>query len=230
MEDRILIVDDEKSITDSVSYAFRREGYLVESASNGIEALDKIRSFKPKIIIMDIMMPKLNGYEVLKRIDKTSDIGVIFLTAKSDIVDKVVGLELGADDYIVKPFDIREIVARVNSLSRRLIKSNEVESKANIIEIESLKIMEEYRKVTIEGNVIELTQKEYELLVLLLKNPEKVYSRDELLDRIWGLEYIGGTRTVDIHIQRVRKKLGDRFQSLIQTVHGIGYKCISYEK
>jgi DNA-binding response OmpR family regulator len=224
MEDRILVVDDEKSITDAIVYGLRREGYKTEAVYNGEEALRKIKDFQPLIIILDIMMPKLSGLEVLKRIHNTDEYGIVLLTAKNDIIDKVLGLELGADDYITKPFDIRELLARVKSLIRRLQKVSQPVPQESIV-IGEMKIIIEQRKVEIKGEEIPLTPKEFDLLALLSTNVRKVFTRDELLDVIWGIEYIGGTRTVDIHVRRVRQKLG-AYENLLQTVHGVGYKVV----
>ncbi|WFD10203.1 response regulator transcription factor [Tepidibacter hydrothermalis] len=225
MEERILVVDDEKSIADLIAYAFKKENYSVETAYNGEEALNKIKSFNPNVIIIDIMMPKMDGFEVCRKLDNREDLGIVMLTSKSDIVDKVLGLELGADDYITKPFDIREIIARVKSLLRRLNKSSS-KSEDKDIQIKDLKVLLKQRKVLIKGEEIEFTPKEFNLLVLLLSNLDRVYTREELLDLIWGMEYIGGTRTVDIHIQRLRKKLNKPYENIIQTVYRVGYKAI----
>jgi len=225
MEEKILVVDDEKSIADVIAYAFKREGYIVEKAYDGEEALNKIQIFNPHIVIIDVMMPKMNGFEVCRKLDNRENIGIVMLTAKSDIVDKVVGLELGADDYITKPFDIREIIARVKSLIRRLNKHCN-QSEDTDIQAKDLKVRIKQRKVIIKGEELELTPKEFDLLVLLFTHFDRVYTRDELLDLIWGMEYIGGTRTVDIHIQRLRKKLGKPYDKIIQTVYRVGYKAV----
>jgi two-component system, OmpR family, alkaline phosphatase synthesis response regulator PhoP len=224
MEDRILVVDDEKSIADAIVYGLRREGYHVESAYNGEEALKKIKDIRPLVIILDLMMPKLNGFEVLKRIQNTDEHGIVLLTAKNDIVDKILGLELGADDYITKPFDMRELIARVKSLIRRLQKTIQDESQNIIIE-GALKIILDQRKVVVKDEELDLTPKEFDLLALLASHPGRVFTRDELLDKIWGMEYIGGTRTVDIHVRRVRQKLGS-YEDILHTVHGVGYKVL----
>ncbi len=225
MEEKILVVDDEKSIADLITYAFKREGYSVETAYNGEEALNKIQNFKPHILIIDVMMPKMNGFEVCRKLDNRENLGIVMLTAKSDIVDKVLGLELGADDYITKPFDIREVIARVKSLMRRLNKSSN-ESEGEEIKIKDLQVLLKQRKVIVKGEPLELTPKEFDLLVLLLSNLDRVYTREQLLDLIWGMEYIGGTRTVDIHIQRLRKKLHKPYEDIIQTVYRVGYKAV----
>ncbi|WJE17838.1 response regulator transcription factor (plasmid) [Bacillus cereus] len=230
MEEKVLVVDDEKSIADAIAYAFKREGYSVEIAYDGEEALNKIVTFKPHVVILDVMMPKMNGYDVCKKIGDKENLGIVMLTAKNDIVDKVLGLELGADDYIVKPFDIREILARVKSLLRRLTK-NVNESEAEEIKIKDIRVILKHRKVLIKEEELELTPKEFDLIAILLSNLNRVFTREELLDLIWGIEYFGGTRTVDIHIQRIRKKLQEPYQDIIQTVYRVGYKAVgeSYE-
>lgn len=225
MKEKILIVDDESNIANLIAYAFEREGYSTETAYDGEEALNKIKTFNPNLMIIDAMMPKIDGFEVCKRLFDRKNLGIIMLTAKNDIVDKVLGLELGADDYITKPFDIREVIARSKSLIRRLNKSCNEPDIADI-QISNLKIIAKQRKVMIKGDLIELTPKEFDLMYLLLSNLDRVYTRDELLDRVWGMEYIGGTRTVDIHIQRLRKKLGKTYEDIIQTVYRVGYKAI----
>lgn len=222
MNKRILVVDDEKSIVDAIGYAFRREGYEVEVAYDGEEALQKVSTFNPQVLILDVMMPRMNGLEVCKKLEGRTNLGVILLTAKGDIVDKVLGLELGADDYLTKPFDVRELQARVNALVRRLEKVSPVP--ADFMEVGQLSLHLAQRKVLRAGQEIDLTPKEFDLLAQLLTHQERVYTRDELLDLVWGMDYFGGTRTVDIHIQRLRKKLGEPYQKLLQTVHGVGYK------
>ncbi|QKE73657.1 response regulator transcription factor [Arthrobacter citreus] len=229
MQGKVLIVDDEKSIVDPLTYAFRREGYDVESAFNGKEALEKISTFNPDILISDIMMPVMNGLDLCKQIGNKNGLGIILLTAKDDIIDRVLGLEFGADDYITKPFDIRELIARTRSLLRRLKKQSSPDENKTI-SINKLQVIPSQRKVVIDGTNIELTPKEFDLLVLLISNIDRIYSRDELLDLVWGIEYIGGTRTVDIHIQRLRKKLGNSYQHIVQTVFGVGYKISSETK
>jgi DNA-binding response OmpR family regulator len=197
----------------------------VEVAHDGDEALQKMNQLKPKIAILDVMMPEMSGYDICRKIESQRDIGVILLTAKNDIVDKVVGMELGADDYITKPFDIREVLVRVKSLLRRL--SNQQEKLIDeIFWISNLSINRKNREVAINGRALNLTLKEFDLLFLLLQHFDRVFTRDELLELVWGIEYIGGTRTVDIHIRRLRQKLGKPYDSLIKTLHGIGYKAV----
>lgn len=226
MEEKILLVDDEESILNVLSYALNKEGYKTEKAYDGQEALDKFAVFKPDIVILDLMLPVISGYDVCKKIED-KNVGIIMLTAKNDIIDKLLGLELGADDYLTKPFDIRELIARVKSLSRRYKKIAAASVNNDFIIIDDFKIDYVERAVSIAGKELEFTAKEFELLYLLLSNINIVYTRDQLLDLVWNLEYAGGTRTVDTHIQRVRKKLGDKYEKLIVTIHGVGYKGVN---
>ncbi|MBD7910839.1 MULTISPECIES: response regulator transcription factor [Clostridium] len=225
MNEKILIVDDEKSILNVLTYALKKEGYIVERAYDGQEALNKVESFNPQIIILDLMLPVINGYDVCKKLEH-KNIGIIMLTAKNDIVDKILGLELGADDYLTKPFDIREVLARIKSLSRRVKKNSNEKQDKNIIKIGDLYVNKTQRTVSIKEVKIDFTAMEFDLIYLLLSNLEVAYSREQLLDKVWGINYIGGTRTVDTHVQRIRKKLGEDYQNLIQTVHGVGYKGV----
>lgn len=202
---RILVVDDEKSIATAVSYAFKREGYSVETASDGEEALEKVKSFRPDVMILDVMMPKLTGYEVCRKLENRRGMGIILLTVKNDIVDKVLGLELGADDYMTKPFDVRELVARAKALVRRMEK-NEAPEAVGEITVGKVKVNLIQRTLHVSNDLVKLTPKEFDLIALLLANLERVYTREDLLDLVWGMDYAGGTRTVDIHMQRLRKK------------------------
>lgn len=224
MKQKILVIDDEKNIANAIVYALKREGYTVEAAYDGEEALKRFDLFKPDAIILDVMMPGIDGYEVLKQLENRAPVGIIMLTAKEDIVNKILGLELGADDYITKPFDMRELLARLRSLLRRLQVKVGGQEQAEI-QINGLMLNLQQRKAVAGEKLLDMTPKEFDLLALLTANPERVYTRDQLLDIIWGMEYIGGTRTVDIHIQRVRKKLGPEYQDILQTIHGVGYKA-----
>ncbi|RBP44751.1 response regulator transcription factor [Garciella nitratireducens] len=225
MNEKILVVDDEPSITDLIKLDLEFEGYQVETAYDGREALEKVENFHPDLIILDIMLPHITGYEVCRKVNEKYNIPIILLTAKTDIVDKVLGLELGADDYITKPFDNRELLARVKALIRR-ISNPQKEDNNEIIENGDLKIIPNERKVLLKDKEIHLTPKEYDLLYLLAQHPEQVFPRENLLEKIWGYDYFGDTRTVDMHIQRIRKKIGDHSSNpkYLQTVFGVGYK------
>ena len=224
MNQKILVVDDEKSIADAIVYALRREGFSAEAAYNGEEALKKFDLFQPDVVILDVMLPGIDGYGVLRKLESRGPVGIIMLTAKEDIVNKVLGLELGADDYLTKPFDMRELLARLKSLLRRLQTKAGEQAQAEI-RIRGLTLNLQQRNAFAGEKLLDLTPKEFDLLALLAANPERVYTRDQLLELVWGMEYVGGTRTVDIHIQRVRKKLGPDFHDILQTVHGVGYKA-----
>ncbi|SDT56165.1 DNA-binding response regulator, OmpR family, contains REC and winged-helix (wHTH) domain [Paenibacillaceae bacterium GAS479] len=221
---KILVVDDESSIREAVAYALRREGYEIEIATDGQEALDKIETFHPTVMVLDVMMPNVSGFDVCRKLDGRQRPAILLLTVKDDIVDKVLGLELGADDYMTKPFDMRELLARVKALSRRGGSVQPMQQEQQeVLRLGELTAELFSRAVSIEGKLLDLTPKEFELLVLLMRNPERVYSRELLLENVWDMDFVGGTRTVDIHIQRLRKKLGSH-QGIIQTVYGVGYK------
>ncbi|KOR90180.1 response regulator transcription factor [Paenibacillus solani] len=224
---KVLVVDDEISISSAVAYALRREGYTVETAGDGQEALELVETFNPDVMVLDVMMPKLSGYDVCRRLEDRQGPAILLLTVKDDIVDKVLGLELGADDYMTKPFDIREVIARVKALSRRSRKTEaDVQQQVpdqHVIRISGLTINLWSRTIHAGGRRLELTPKEFDLMALLARNPERVYSREALLEQVWDMDFAGGTRTVDIHVQRLRKKLGS-YHEVIQTVYGIGYK------
>lgn len=225
MNGKVIIIEDEQKIADAIAYALKREGYLVEVVYHGDAALEKIREFCPDAIILDLMLPGIDGYDILKKLQNEKAIGVIMLTAKADIVNKVLGLELGADDYMTKPFDMRELLARLKSLLRRIKNTVEI-GESDTIGLSGVELHLNKRSAYSGNKLLELTPKEYDLLALLISSPNRVYSREQLLDLVWGMEYIGGTRTVDIHIQRLRKKLGPDFSGIIQTLHGIGYKAL----
>lgn len=230
MKQKILVVDDEVSICDLIKINLEAEGYEVALAYDGAAALKKVDTFKPDLMVLDVMLPEVNGFEVCKKVTQEKQIPIIMLTAKSDLVDKVLGLELGADDYITKPFHPRELIARVKVLFRRL--SGEKSAPAKTLSNGPLEIDTEKREVLLSGNELELSVKEYELLHFLLCNLEQAFSREVLLDRVWGYDFPGDTRTVDVHIQRLRKKLKsvDPSEDLIHTIFGVGYKMKRVKK
>lgn len=225
---KILIIEDENYISDLLSYSLKKEGFNTKTASNGERGLDLIDVFKPDLLILDLMLPDISGFEICKKVSREHAIPVVMITAKSDAFDKILGIELGADDYITKPFDIREVIVRIKAIFRRISltsKSKENRSFEEIKVCEDIMIYKEKREVLKGDSRIELTNKEYDLLLFLAENKERVFSRSVLLDKVWGFEFVGDTRTVDIHVQRLRKKLDEnKSTSIIETVFGVGYK------
>ena len=227
MNKTILIIEDEEDIRDIVAHYIKKEGYIVKTAENGKDGISIVLNEKIDLIILDLMLPDISGYDVCREVSKGNNIPIIMLTARNDIVDKVRGLELGADDYITKPFDVREVVARVNACLRRMesLKKESDESENNIIELpNNIKIDEGSREVFKECSLIKLKPKEYDLLVTFAHNRNIVLSRDKLLEKVWGYDFEGGSRTVDVHVQRLRKKLDSDTDAIIETVFGVGYK------
>lgn len=224
MNEKILVVDDEIAIVDLIKMELDFEGYQVETAFDGEEAVEKAKTFQPDLIVLDIMLPKMNGYDVCRTLTPIMDVPIILLTAKTDIIDKVLGLELGADDYLTKPFDNRELLARIKAHLRRAKKVPNQQKNDSIIKNGPLTIMPEERMVLLNDQEIHLTPKEFDLLYLLASNLEQVFPRDTLLEKIWGYDYYGDTRTVDMHVQRIRRKIDSQPNKFIQTVFGIGYK------
>ncbi|OLO29008.1 DNA-binding response regulator [Alkalihalophilus pseudofirmus] len=221
---RILVVEDDESISDIISYSLRKEGYFVKCAFTGEEAYSLMESMQPNLILLDVMLPDTNGFDICKQIVQNyPHLPIIMLTARNDIVDKILGLELGADDYITKPFDIRELLTRVKVSLRRV--QAQINS-APLIKInDKLTINPVSRTVIKEGEEVKMKPKEYELLLLFAEHKNRVFSREEILDYVWDMHYDGDLRTVDVHVQRLRKKLNIQSSpSIIETVFGIGYK------
>ncbi|WP_059051585.1 response regulator transcription factor [Paenibacillus senegalimassiliensis] len=225
MKEKVLVIEDEQTIANAITYALTREGYMAEAVYHGEAALKRMEEFQPDALILDVMLPGMDGYEILKKLQGKARVGVIMLTAKEDIVHKVLGLELGADDYMTKPFDMRELLARLKSLLRR-IQTAQPNQDSDAISVGGITLFTDKRIALAGDRSLELTPKEYDLLTLMLAHPERVYTREQLLNTVWGIDYFGGTRTVDIHVQRIRKKLGSPFDNIIQTVYGIGYKAL----
>lgn len=226
MSAKILVVDDEPSIVELLKYNLENSGYEVKQAYDGEEALNIVSKERFDLIILDLMLPKIDGIEVCKRLkEEYFHIPIIMLTAKSSEADKVLGLNIGADDYITKPFSIKELIARVNALLRR-IGEIEKQNDRKIINIGNLKIDLERHEVEKNGELLDLTLKEFELLRILVENKGKVLSRNVLLDRVWGYDFYGETRTVDVHIRNLRKKIedDDKKPQYIETVRGVGYR------
>lgn len=223
MKERILVVDDEPAIRDLVQMVLTREGYHVSVAPDGQTALALVRSQKPDLIVLDLMLPDMSGHEVCKKITDQYQIPIIMLTAKHEVVDKVLGLEFGADDYITKPFDARELLARIKALLRRLSKRQAPDTG---IAYEGLKINLANKTVYKDNKLISLTPREFQLLEVLAANPRRTFSRDDLMTLAWGYDYSGDSRAVDIHITRLRKKIEDDSGQprYIVTVYGFGYR------
>ena len=222
----ILIVDDEQPIVDILVYNLRKEGYNTIEASDGITAVDMALEQKPDLILLDIMLPKMDGLSVCKRIKNSLNVPILMLTAKDGEIDKILGLELGADDYITKPFSVRELVARVKAVLRRYqpLPSPSSPEKSKTVSYPDLEISLTNYSVIYQGSSIEMPPKELELLYFLASSPNQVFTREQLLDHIWGYEYMGDTRTVDVHIKRLREKIKDHASWHLATVWGIGYK------
>lgn len=225
-EEKILVVDDEEHIAELITYNLQSSGYKVICANNGIDAVKLAKQEKPNLVLLDLMLPGMDGYDVCKSIrmeKELANISIIMLTAKSEEVDKILGLELGADDYITKPFSIRELMARVKAVLRRMPQKGEIE---DTFERGSLFVDFERREVKVNEEKVDFTLKEFELLEILIRNKGKILTRETLLDKIWGYEYIGETRTVDVHIRYLRKKIesDDKNPKFIETIRGVGYR------
>ena len=224
---KILIVDDDYNIAELISLYLIKECYDTKIVNDGEAALQAFSEFKPDLILLDLMLPGIDGYEVCREIRKTSTTPIIMLSAKGEVFDKVLGLELGADDYMIKPFDSKELVARAKAVLRRTKNSSsplEAADNREIIEYPDLTINMTNYSVTYKGRNIDMPPKELELLYFLASSPNQVFTREQLLDNIWGYEYLGDTRTVDVHIKRIREKICDNDNWTLATVWGIGYK------
>ena len=220
---KIMVVDDDRNICELLRLYLEKEGYDTVVASDGAAALEAFDAAKPDLILLDVMMPRLDGWQVCREIRKKSQCPIIMLTAKGELFDRVLGLELGADDYVVKPFEAKEVMARIKAVLRRSGVS--AEKKARIVEYDGLYINMENYELRVGGKAIEAPPKEMELIYHLASNPNRVYTRDQLLDEVWGFEYYGDSRTVDVHVKRLREKLegvSDRWT--LKTVWGVGYK------
>jgi two-component system alkaline phosphatase synthesis response regulator PhoP len=219
---KILVVDDEPSITNLVSAYLKSEGYEVFVASDGNAGLKAARAFKPDLVILDVMLPGMDGVELLSRLRRESDVYVIMLTAKTEETDKIVGLSVGADDYVTKPFSPRELVARVKAALRRIETGAGLGGESSVLSFQHIRMDVDARKVSVDDNPIELTTVEFDLLKALAENRGRVLSREQLLEKVWGGDYFGEIRVVDVHLGPVRQKLGRN--DLIATVRGVGYR------
>jgi DNA-binding response OmpR family regulator len=229
----ILIVEDDRDLVKLIKLNLEDQGYLVHTALNGLEALEIFEEKEPSLIILDIMLPKLDGFEVCKRIRKENQkVPIMMLTAKTEEVDTILGLELGADDYMTKPFSVRELIARVKAIFRRIkVDQDEDEKLPEKLEYDHLIIYPNKRKVTLSGKTIDLTSKEYDLLLLFSSNPGKAYSREQLLNKVWGYSYEGYSHTVNSHINRLRSKIEKEPSNphFIKTVWGVGYRFTEHQ-
>ena len=225
MGKKVLVVDDEKLIVKGIRFSLEQDGMEVDCAYDGEEALELAKNTQYDVILLDVMLPKLDGFEVCQQIREFSNVPIVMLTAKGDDMDKILGLDYGADDYITKPFNVLEVKARIKAIMRRTVRQEEVKNDTRVIESRDMKLDCDGRRVYIDSKEINLTAKEFEVLELLMKNPNKVYSRDHLLKLIWGTDYPGDVRTVDVHIRRLREKI-EKVPSdpaYVHTKWGVGY-------
>jgi DNA-binding response OmpR family regulator len=223
---RVLVVDDEPNLLHSVAYSLRKEGYEVITAADGEEALAKARRESWDALVLDIMLPKIDGFEVCRRLRAESTIPILMLTAKDSEIDRVVGLEIGADDYLTKPFSMRELVARVRAMLRRATMTPAQSQTPDVFRLDDLEVDLQRRRVICQGREVALKPKEFDLLAFLMARPGRVFTRDDLLERVWGYNYPGITRTVDAHVRSLREKLGDDADAprWVETVRGVGYR------
>ena len=221
---KILIVDDDPNISDLLKMYFENEGYDVKLAADGSEGLNYFKMYEPDLVLLDIMLPKKDGWQVCREIREISSKPVIMVTAKGEVFDKVLGLELGADDFVTKPFDMKELSARVKAVLRRY-QAHTRQSDDEVIKFENIEISLQKYELKLRGKSVDVPPKELELLYFLASNYNRVFTRDQLLDRVWGFDYLGDSRTVDVHVKRLREKLeGVSDKWVLKTVWGVGYK------
>jgi two-component system, OmpR family, response regulator RegX3 len=223
---KVLVVDDEESLLEAVRYALSREGFDVTVARDGGEAVRLFEAERPDLLVLDLMLPVMNGWDVCRRVRASSRVPIIMLTARDAEVDRVVGLEMGADDYVTKPFSVRELVARVRALLRRAAGGPEPGGGEAVIEATGVRLDPERHEVRVRGELVTLPLKEFELLAVLMENRGRVLTRQTLIDRVWGFDYVGDTKTLDVHVKRLRSRIEeDRHEPrLIVTVRGVGYR------
>ncbi len=225
MSRKVLVVDDEKLIVKGVRFSLEQDGMEVDCAYDGEEALEKIKANEYDIVLLDIMLPKMDGFEVCQQVREFSDVPILMLTAKGDDIDKILGLEYGADDYITKPFNVLEVKARIKAITRRTGKSIQKKKNDSVIQASDLTLDTDSKRLHIKDQEINLTSKEFDVLELLVRNPDKVYSREKLLQLVWGSQYPGDVRTVDVHIRRLREKIeaNPSEPKYVHTKWGVGY-------
>ncbi|HEX8916897.1 MAG TPA: response regulator transcription factor [Chloroflexota bacterium] len=216
---RILVVDDEPHIVNLLRMGLTYEGFVVAEAQDGLEALVQVDRFKPHLVVLDLMLPGMDGLEVAERLRRDPDLLIIMLTAKDQVSDRIVGLQKGADDYVVKPFSFEELLARIRAVTRRRLPAQ-----SDVLRAGPITLDQAQRVVTVDGSVVELTLKEYELLRLFLLNVRRVLPRQLILDRVWGYDFYGNENNVEVYIGYLRRKLGDRDHRMIETVRGVGYR------
>ena len=224
MDTKLLIVDDDPNICDMLKLYFENEGYKVKTANNGVDGVSFFKMYEPDLVLLDIMMPKKDGWQVCREIREISPKPVIMITAKGDVFDKVLGLELGADDFIVKPFDMKELSARIKAVLRRY-NAHSKTSDNEVVKFENIEISLQRYELKLLDKAVDIPPKELELLYFLASNCNRVFTRDQLLDKVWGFDYLGDSRTVDVHVKRLREKLeGISDKWTLKTVWGVGYK------
>ena len=220
---KVLIVDDDRNICELLRLYLQKDGFDTEIANDGMNAIELQKTYNPDIILLDVMMPKLDGWQVCREIRKTSEVPIIMITAKGEVFDRILGLELGADDYISKPFDTKEVIARIKAVLRRT--TDKTKGEIEEVRFDKLVINLTNYELIVDGNQIDTPPKELELIYHLASNPNRVYTRDQLLDEVWGFDYYGDSRTVDVHVKRLREKLENVSSNwALKTVWGVGYK------
>jgi len=225
-ETTVLVVEDEDSFVEALSIGLRREGFRVQIARDGAQALDLFDAVNPDLVLLDVMLPRVSGIDVCRQLRKRSQVPIIMVTAKGAEIDTVVGLEVGADDYVTKPYRLRELVARMRAVLRRSPRDRQMDASGEALEVGDVALDPERHEVVIRGSTVQLPLKEFELLELLLDNAGRVLTRETLIDRVWGSDYVGDTKTLDVHIKRLRSKVEDdpSNPSRIVTIRGLGYK------
>ena len=224
MDTKILVVDDDSNISELLKVYFTNEGYEVKTASDGVEGISYFKMYEPDIVLLDIMLPKKDGWQVCREIREMSSKPIIMITAKGEVFDKVLGLELGADDFLVKPFDMKELSARVKAVLRRY-QAHTNQDDDEVVKFENIEISRQKYELKLKGKSVDIPPKELELLYFLASNYNRVFTRDQLLDKVWGFDYLGDSRTVDVHVKRLREKLeGASDKWILKTVWGVGYK------
>ena len=224
LDTKLLVVDDDANICDMLKLYFENEGYDVKTVNDGVEGVNFFKMFEPDLVLLDIMLPKKDGYQVCREIREVSSKPIIMVTAKGEIIDKVLGLELGADDFVVKPFDMKELSSRIKAVLRRY-QAHTKQNDDEVVKFDNIEISLQKYELKLKGKSIDIPPKELELLDFLASNYNRVFTRDQLLDKVWGFDYLGDSRTVDVHVKRLREKLeGVSDKWILKTVWGVGYK------